>query len=216
MAIRVLIADDHKIMREGLRALIEKQKGMEVIAEAEDGRSAVQITGKLAPDVVIMDIGMPGLNGIEATRQIVKALPTVKVVALSMHADKRFALEMLKAGGSGYVLKNAAFEEVVHAINCVMGQKIYLCPPVAGAFKASASCLPIAAATVFSVLTAREREVLQLLAEGNNTKEIAALLFVSVKTIETHRVQIMKKLDIHSVAELTKYALREGLTSIDL
>jgi two-component system, NarL family, response regulator NreC len=216
MAIKVLIADDHKIIRESLRTLIEQQKGMEVIAEAENGRSAVQLARKLAPDVVIMDIGMPGLNGIEATRQIVKAAPAVKVVALSMHADKRFALEMLKAGASGYVLKNSAFEEMVHAINCVMGQKIYLCPPVAGALKAGTSCFTRAAATVFSVLTAREREVLQLLAEGKATKEIASLLFVSVKTIETHRMQIMKKLDIHSVAELTKYAVRQGLTTIDL
>jgi DNA-binding NarL/FixJ family response regulator len=215
MAIKVLIADDHKIIREGLRTLIEKEKGMEVIAEAEEGRSAVQLARKLLPDVVIMDIGMPGLNGIEATRQIVKEAPEVKVVALSMHANARFVAEMLKAGASAYVLKDAAFEELVRAINCVTAEKIYLCPAVADTFKKGTTCFPKSAATVFSILTAREREVLQLLAEGNNTKEVAALLYVSVKTIETHRVQIMKKLDIHSVAELTKYAIREGLTMID-
>ena len=216
MTTKIIIVDDHKILREGLRTLIEKQQDMEVVAEAEDGRAAVQLVRELQPDVVVMDITMPGMNGIEATRQIVKAFPGVKVVALSMHTDPQFISEMLKAGVSGYVLKHEAMESLVHAINCIKEQKLFLSPRVEKALKVSTSCIPRAAATVFTILTEREREVLQLLTEGKATKEIASLLFVGIKTIETHRMQIMKKLDIHSVAELTKYAIREGLTSIDL
>jgi DNA-binding NarL/FixJ family response regulator len=213
---RILIVDDHKILREGLRSLIEKNQAMEVIAEAEDGRAAVQLARKLQPDIVVMDISMPGMNGIEATRQIVKEFPGIKVVALSMHTDSQFVSEMLKAGVSGYVLKHEAMENLVHAINCIKEQKIFLSPRVKKALKVSTSCIPGATATVYTILTQREREVLQLLSEGKTTKEIASLLFVSVKTIETHRMQIMKKLRIYSVAELTKYAIREGLTTSDL
>jgi DNA-binding NarL/FixJ family response regulator len=211
---RVLLADDHKMIRDGLRRLIESQEGMEVVAEAGDGRAAVRLARELKPGVVIMDISMPGLNGIEATRRIVKEVPGVKVIALSMHTDKRFVSEMLRAGASGYVLKDAAFEQLVSAINCVMEQKVYLCPPLADVSSKGATCSPRTASTAFSVLTGREREVLQLIAEGRSTRDMASLLNVSVKTIETHRMQIMRKLDIHSVAELTKYAIREGLTSL--
>ena len=216
MSIKILLVDDHKIVREGLRTLIEKQRDMKVIYEVENGRAAVQFARKLSPDVVIMDIGMPGLNGIEATRQICKELPSIKIIALSMHSDKRFAIEMLNAGASGYLLKSSAFENLVHAIHDVMAQKIYLSNPLADILmKDTRRTFPEKEFTVFSNITPREREVLQLVAEGNCTKEIAARLHVSIKTIETHRLQIMKKLRIHSVADLTKYAIREGLTSID-
>lgn len=215
MTIRVLLADDHKIVRDGLRTLLEKHADIAVLGEAEDGREALQMTRKLSPDIVVMDIAMPELNGIEATRQILSEYPGVKVVALSMHSDKRFVSEMLKAGASAYLLKDCAFEELITAIRTVIKSKIYLSPGIAGVVledyirKNSKKD-----SSVFSVLSDREREVLQLMAEGKTTKEVAAHLNVSIKTVETHRTNIMTKLDIHSIAELTKYAIREGLTSL--
>jgi two-component system response regulator NreC len=210
MSIRVLLADDHKIVRQGLRSLLEKQHGMEVIAEAEDGRTAVQLARKLSPDVVVMDIAMPDLNGIGATRQIIAEAPGVKVVALSMHSDKRFVTRMLRAGASGYLLKDCAFEELARAISAVVANQIYLSLGIAGVVVEDyVRHVPETGPS----LTPRECEVLQLLAEGSSTKEIAARLHVSVKTVETHRRHIMEKLDIHTIAELTKYAIREGLTS---
>ncbi len=215
MSIRVIIADDHQIVRDGLRTLLEKQPEFEVVAETENGRATVYLAKKLFPDVIVMDIAMPDLNGIEATRQIIMEQPDTKIVALSMHSDKRFVSEMLKAGASAYLLKDCAFEELVTAIRTVMSNKVYLSPGIAGvvienylrqAHKTDSS--------VFSVLSDREREVLQLMAEGRTTKEIATHLNVSIKTVETHRMNIMTKLDIHSIAELTKYAIREGLTSL--
>jgi len=216
VTIRILLADDHKIVRDGLKTLVEKQPGMEVIGEAETGREAVSLAMKLEPDVVIMDVSMAELNGIEATRQIQKAAPKIKVIALSMHSDKRFVLGMLEAGATGYLLKDCAFEELSRAIRNVAADKTYLSPGITDVvlqdylLKSS-----LAKASRDSILTAREREVLQLIAEGNSTKNAAQTLNVSVKTIETHRKQIMDKLDLHSIAELTKYALREGLTSLD-
>ncbi len=215
MSTKILIADDHKIFREGLRALLERQKGLEVVAEASDGLEAVRLTQKLAPDVVIMDVAMPEKNGIEATREIVETFPKARVIALSMHSDRRFVLQMLKAGAVGYLLKDSAFEELSTAISAVASNQTYLSPRVTDVvIKEYLHSQAKAEPSVFSVLTNREREVLQLLAEGKSTKEIAGLLHVSVKTIETHRQQIMDKLDLHSVAELTKYAIREGLTSL--
>jgi DNA-binding NarL/FixJ family response regulator len=215
MSIKVLVADDHKIVRDGLRTLLGKHPDIEVIAEAEDGRTTVQLAGKLWPEVVIMDIAMPGLNGIEATRQIITERPDIKVVALSMHSDRRFVSEMLKAGASAYLLKDCAFEELVTAIRTVVAGKIYLSPGIAGiVIENYIRNTPKPESSVFSLLSDREREVLQLLAEGRTTKEIASRLNVSNKTIETHRMNIMTKLNIHSVAELTKYAIREGLTSL--
>jgi len=211
---RIFLADDHKIMREGLRALLEKQDGIEVVAEAEDGRTAVRLVRELLPDVVIMDVSMPDLNGIEATRQIVAQSPHVKVLALSMHSHKRFVEEMLRAGASGYLVKDCDIEELVSAIRAVMVNQVYLSPRVAAPIiEDYVSTSPAAGTSAPSVLTPREREVLQLLAEGKRTKDVASTLHVSVKTVETHRRQIMRKLDIHSLAELVKYALREGLTS---
>jgi len=215
MSIRIILADDHKIVRNGLRSLIEKEGDMEVVAEAEDGRTAVQLAVQLSPQVVLMDIAMPGLNGIEATRQIIASAPQIKVIALSMHADKRYIMEMLKAGASGYLLKDSAFEELAGAIRTALKNKTYLSPPVSEIVIGDyVQQLQKSNGSVFSVLAAREREVLQLLAEGSSTAKIADQLHVSVKTVETHRQHIMEKLNIRSVAELTKYAIREGLTSL--
>lgn len=215
MTIRILLADDHKIMREGLRALLERDLDFQVEAEAENGVEAVQLARKLKPHIVIMDIGMPGLNGIEATRQVTAELPATKVIALSMHSDKRFVIEMLKAGVSGYLLKDSASEELASAIRTVLSGTPYLSPKITGVvLKDYLSALTKTEPSAFTLLTSREREVLQLIAEGRSTKEIAATLFVSVKTVETHRQQIMDKLNLRSVAELTKYAVREGLTSL--
>jgi DNA-binding NarL/FixJ family response regulator len=217
MSIRVLIADDHKIMLAGLRSLLEKQTDFEVVGEAENGRKAVLIAQEKKPDVVVMDVSMPDLNGMEATTQIIESLPETKVIALSMHSDKRFVMGMLRAGASGYLLKDCASQELANAIHQVAGGNKYLSPEITGVviddFLLGGASGEVA--TAASVLSAREREVLQLIAEGWSTKQIATHLYVSIKTIETHRRQIMKKLDIHTIADLTKYAIREGLTSIE-
>lgn len=216
MSIRVLLAEDHRIVREGLSSLLEKQEDMEVVAEAEDGRTAVRLAKEFYPDVVVLDVVMPGLNGVEATRQIVAELRRVKVVALSAHGDKRLVVEMLRAGASGYLVKDCALEELASAIRAVMANQGYLSPGIAGTvIEECVHSFPIGDASASSVLTPREREVLQLLAEGKSAKEVASCLHVSVKTVEVHRHRIMSKLDIHSMAELTKYALREGLTSLE-
>jgi len=216
MSLRILLADDHRIMREGLRSLLEKQPGMEVIAEAENGRTTVQLSRELKPDVVVMDIAMPDLNGIEATRQILTESPDVKVTALSMLSDTKFVREMLSAGASGYLLKDSAFEELGKALRTVINNQIYLSPKIASlVVKDYLGNIANKDSSASPVLTNREREVLQLLAEGKSTKQIASSLYVSVKTIETHRKKIMDKLGINSIAELTKYAVREGLTSLD-
>jgi len=222
MGTRILLADDHQIVREGLKSLLEQHADMEVVGEARDGRAAVQMAHDLAPDVVVMDVAMPLLNGIEATRQITAREPHAKVVALSMHSDRRFMTEMLKAGAKGYLLKDGAFEELATAIRSVVSDRVYLSPRIAEVVvddyvrrADDEQALDRPPAGAFSRLTPREREVLQLMAEGRATKEIALDLKVSIKTVETHRRQMMDKLDIHSVAELTKYAIREGLTSLD-
>jgi DNA-binding NarL/FixJ family response regulator len=216
VSIRIVLADDHKIVRDGLRSLLDSQDGMTVIAEAENGRATVDLALELRPDVVVMDVGMPDLNGMEATRQIVQQDPGIRVVALSMHSDKRFVEGMLAAGAMGYVLKDAAFEALATAIRTVVEEGPYLHPKVAGVVVSDyVSRLPLAQEADGPALTPREREVLQLLAEGNSTKQIAGQLDVSVKTIETHRSRIMEKLDMRSIAELTKYAIREGLTSLE-
>lgn len=216
MEIKILLADDHKITRDGLKALLENQKNMIVIGEAETGRQAVRLALKLAPDVIVMDINMPELNGIEATRQILTELPATKIIALSMYSDKRYVVGMLKAGVSGYLLKNCAFDELVSAISAVVANQNYMSQKIANTvMKDYANILESNDTSPASQLTAREREVLQLIAEGLKTKDIATQIHVSVKTVETHRQQIMRKLNAKSVAELTKIALREGLTSLD-
>ena len=215
MAIKILIADDHQILRQGLRTLLEKEPDLEVVAEADNGRSTVRLARESHPEVIIMDVAMPDMNGIEATRQIISEMPKVKVIALSMYADRRFVANMLKAGASGYLLKDCASEELVRAIRVVMAHKTFLSPGVADIVVKDYVQAPLGReASVFSILSNREREVLQLMAEGRSTNQIAECLHVSVKTVETHRQQMMQKLKMHSVAELTKYAIREGLTTL--
>jgi len=217
MKTRILLVDDHKLMRDGLRALLEKHSHLEVIGEAPNGRLAVELTARLKPDVVIMDVTMPDMNGIEATRRIVGESERIKIIALSMHADRRFVAEMLNAGVAGYLLKDCAYEELVQALHTVMADQTYLSPVIAGILVEDYKTRLSKPRTLDpSPLTPREREALQLLAEGKATKTIASMLKVSDKTIETYRQQIMKKLNLHSVAQLTKYALREGLTSLEI
>jgi two-component system response regulator NreC len=215
MNIRILIADDHKIFRDGLRPLLERQPDMEVVGEAEDGLQALELVRKTRADVVVMDISMPGLNGVDATRHLMREPAPPKVVALSMHSDRRFVLGMLKAGASAYLLKDCGFKELASVIRDVLGGKICLGSRINDSVIQEYIRLAREQEGAGSPLSPREREVLQLLAEGASTKEIADRLCISVKTVESHRKQIMDKLDLHSVAELTKYAIREGLTSLD-
>jgi len=216
MTIRVLLADDHNIVREGLRSLLEKEPDIDIVAMADNGRTAVQLAGELRPDVAVLDIAMPEMNGIEATRRISRDDPEIKVLALSMHSARRFVTEALSAGAKGYLLKDCAAEELVRAIRTVAGNETYLSPKVAGLIvKDYLKHSPETTLSDNSCLTNREREVLQLIAEGESTKEIAFKISVSIKTVETHRQQIMKKLNLHSVAELTRYAIREGLTPLE-
>ena len=213
MKARILVADDHQILREGLVTILEKA-GMTVVGEAGDGRTAVRLARELKPDMVIIDIAMPELNGIEATRQIVEEVPGVKVIALSMLADKHFVRGMLQAGASGYLLKYCASQELVQAIRAVQSHQVYLSPGVTEMvvedFKAATGDT-----SAFSVLTPREREILQLYAEGKISREIADTLHLSLKTVEAYRRQIMEKMSFKSFADLIKYAIREGLTSLE-
>ena len=204
-------------MREGLRVLLEKEPNIEVLDEADDGLATVKMVQKLLPDIVVMDVFMPNLNGIEATRRITTEIPNVKVVALSMYSERRFVVSMLKAGASAYLLKDCAAEELVNAIQTVIMGRYYLSLSISDVIiKDYIRRLQSDEMQVFFVLTAREREVLQLIAEGKSVRDIAVQLSVSPKTIETHRHKIMEKLNIHTVAELTKYAIREGLTSLEI
>lgn len=215
MKTKILLVDDHKILRDGIRSLVKEYDDIEVVGEAADGRTAIRLVNELSPDVVIMDISMPELNGIDATRKILADHPKVKIIALSMHYDKQFVSEIFKAGVSGYLIKDSAFDELEHAIHLVMEGKTYINPQIASLVVESlmSHSAPIQNKP-FSLLTEREREVLQLISEGKSTKQIADDLNVSAKTIESHRRQVMGKLNIRNVAELTKYAIREGLTSV--
>ncbi|MBI5095761.1 MAG: response regulator transcription factor [Candidatus Hydrogenedentes bacterium] len=216
MKTRILLVDDHKVFREGLRALIEHHEDLEVVGEAETGRIAVTMACELKPDIAIMDIAMPDLNGIEATRQIQARVPETKVIALSMHSDKRFVSGMFQAGALGYLLKASAFEELIQATRTVVNNRHYVSQKIADSIVGDyARQLTQVAPENHASLSPREREVLQLLAEGHSTKEVAERLHVSTNTIETHRGRIMEKLNIHTFASLVKYAIREGLTSLE-
>ena len=216
MKLRLLLVDDHKLFRDGLRSMIEPQRGMEIVGEARDGQRAVALAHELKPDVILMDVSMPELNGIEATRKIIADQPAAKIIMLSMHSDRRYVIEALRSGARGYLLKDSAFDEVVAAIRECISGKVYLSTQIANiVINDYISLAKSADASAYAVLSAREREVLQMFAEGKTTKEIAAQLQVSAKTIESHRKQVMDKLNLHSIAELTKYAIREGLTELD-
>ena len=216
MTVRVVLADDHAILREGLRLVLARREDLEVVAEADDGREAVELVRELRPDVVVMNIAMADLSGMEATRQILAHNPDVKVIALSAYADRRYVLGMLDAGAKAYVLKANAGDELIRAIEAALAGKRYLTPEAADTVVDSYTrrLFPTddSAATE---LGPREREVLQLLAEGHNSPSIARALHISVRTVEAHRRNIMRRLDLHSIAELTKYAVREGLTELE-
>jgi two-component system NarL family response regulator len=216
MSIRIYLAEDHQIVRDGLRSILARETDLEVVGEASDGRAAVEEAGTLLPDVVIMDVSMPELNGFEATRLIRAKHPDSRVIALSAHADKQYVLGMLKAGASGYVCKDSACEELVNAIRSVNLGRKYVSPQVAGIIvDGYVRDGGVGGPQAPSQLGPRERQVVQLLAEGHSSKEIAGRMHIAMRTVESHRRNIMRKLMLHSVAELTKYALREGLTSLD-
>ena len=213
MSIKVLIVDDHAIVRHGLSRSIQQQEDMEVVGQASDGHSAVDMARQLAPNVVLMDVSMPALNGIEATRAVLRESPGSRVIALSMHSAKRYVREMFRAGASGYLLKDCEFDELVQTIRLIAEGQTYISPSISRIVVENYTHNATEEKeSAFSVLTQREREVLQLMAEGNSTKQIAMRLFISPKTVEAHRLRIMNKLDIDNVALLTKYAIQEGLT----
>ncbi len=214
-SIKVLLADDHNILREGMRSLLEQEPGVQVIAEAADGRAAVRLCEELAPDVVVMDIGMPELNGIEATRHITSDLFGAKVICLSVHEDAGTVHAMLEAGASGYLLKTSVGEELVRGIRTVASGAIYLSPAISRqVLERHVWTKGKPPPEAFKLLTPREREVLQLIAEGHQTKAAAKRLGIRPKTVLAHRDNIMKKLGIHSVAGLVRYALREGISEL--
>lgn len=216
MTIRVVLADDHALFREGLVLLLRSEDDIEVAAHASDGHEAVEQAESCAPDVVVMDVSMPGMNGIEATRRIAQGESGARVLCLSMHAERKFVADVLRAGASGYVVKDATREELVRAIRELASGRKYVSPAVTGiVLEAFTSGDADEEDPGLRLLTSREREVLQLLAEGHSTKRIALSLGVSAKTVATHREHVMQKLEIESVAGLTKFAIRHGLTSLD-
>jgi DNA-binding NarL/FixJ family response regulator len=218
VSIRIILADDHRILREGLRSLLAQQSDIIVVGEASDGDTVIALARELRPDLIIMDVVMPGTDGIAATRQIRSECPDTKVIALSMHSDRRFVSEMVRAGALGYLVKDSAFEELNQAVRTVMANRPYLSAVITGTlvedFVRQTNAAERPQLSPLHMLTGREQEVLRLLADGKRVKEIAHLLNISAKTVESHRQNIMDKLEIHSTIELTRYALREGLTSI--
>jgi two-component system NarL family response regulator len=216
MSIRILLVDDHQMMRDGLRSILDLEDDLDVVGEAGNGYEALELARTRRPDVIVMDIGMKDLNGIETTRQIMAHNSRARVIALSTHSSEPYVISMLEAGASGYVLKDAAVDEMRRAIRVVAGGSHYLSPEIAGTVVTSRLRGPAEeGASASAVLAPRERQILQLLAEGHTSSEIARQLHIATTTVDSHRRNIMKKLDLHSVAELTKYAIREGLTSLE-
>lgn len=211
--ISIILVDDHKLMRDGLKNIIQQKSNMSIIGEAANGREAVKICAKLLPDVIIIDVSMPDLNGIEATLQISKINPDIKIIALSMHSSKQYIQSMFKAGAYAYLLKDGDANDVITAITLVMQNKKYLAKEINQDFLTK---LKKGDDIENTNLSSREKEVLQLIAEGKSSKEIAEILFLSSKTIDVHRNNIMKKLELFTISELTKYAIKEGFTSLDL
>ncbi|HUC29288.1 MAG TPA: response regulator transcription factor [Candidatus Acidoferrum sp.] len=213
--LRILIADDHEVARRGIRALLESHSGWEVCAEAADGREAVNAAGRLKPDLVLLDIGMPSLNGLDATRQILAAEPDTRVLILTMHDSEQVVREVLAAGARGFLLKSDAGRDLVAAVEALQHNRTFFTTKVAQlVLEGYLRPDPDSERPLRSVLTPREREVIQLLAEGKTTKEVATTLNLSVKTAETHRTNLMRKLDLHSVVDLTLYAVRNGIVHV--
>jgi DNA-binding NarL/FixJ family response regulator len=221
--VRILLADDHTLVRGGLRALLKDLRGVQVVAEANDGREAFQLAESQKPDIILMDIAMTGMNGLEATTRITKEFPNVRVIILSMHTSEEYVLQALRAGAAGYLLKDAGITELELAINAVAKGETYLSPPVSRHVISNymrrvgieTGSEEAGERPALERLTFRQREILQLIAEGHTTHEIANLLNISAKTVETHRMQLMERLDIHDVAGLVRFAIRTGLVTLD-
>jgi DNA-binding NarL/FixJ family response regulator len=211
--IKILLVDDHKLLRDGLRNIIEQRSNMHIIGEASDGREAIKVASKLLPDVIVIDVAMPGMNGIEAAQQIHKNHPNIKIIGLSMHSGKQFIQGMFKAGAYGYLLKDGDSDELITAITTVVQNKKYLSKDINQEFLALLKKGKLLEKTY---LSSREKEVLQLIAEGKSSKKIGEILFLSSKTIDVHRNNIMKKVDLFTISELTKYAIQNGLTTLEI
>jgi DNA-binding NarL/FixJ family response regulator len=213
---KILLADDHKVLRSGLRRILEEQPDLEVVGEAGDGREAVDLASSLQPDIVVMDIAMPQMNGMEATRQIVLRNPRINVLILSMYSDENYIVQVLRAGARGYLLKDSAEDDLINAVRSVNSGQPFFSPRIAKLLVGDSMqrLRDEAASDTYELLTPREREVLQLIAEGKSNKEVATALFVSPTTIETHRARIMDKLDLHSTAEIVLYAVRKGIVQM--
>jgi two-component system response regulator NreC len=213
--LRILLADDHIVMRTGLRALLERQPDLEVVGESENGRETIELAASLRPDVVVMDVGMPDMNGIEATKAIVTQRPTTAVVILSMHSDESYVMRALKAGARGYLLKDSAAADLIGAIQAVSQNKSFFSPRVSRILAEDYVRVlkQKGAVDSYDLLTTREREILQLLAEGKANKEVATTLNISPYTVETHRSHILQKLNLHNPADLVLYAVRKGIIS---
>lgn len=217
MGIKIVLCDDHQIIREGLRALLEKQDDMTVVGEGVNGLDAIRLAREKKPDIMVLDVGMPEMNGIGAARRIFEECKKIKILALSMHSDHHFVTEMLEAGASGYMLKDSAFAELASAIRTIISGGLFLSPRIAGnvlqQFNQRAN--PRRKSNLKVELSQRESEILQMIAEGKSSKDIAQTINISIKTVETHRQHLMQKIGAHNVASLTKYAIREGLTNLE-
>lgn len=215
MAISVILVDDHKILREGIKSILEDTSDIKVVAEADNGREAIKLSREMNPDILVMDIAMPGLNGIEATELISRETPGIRILALSMHSDKHYVKGIFRAGASGYLLKHSAAKELIEAIRMIYANHTYLSKEISDVVVREFSQQGESYDEHEKGLSTREKEVLQLVTEGKTTKAIAEILFLSVKTVEAHRQRIMKKLNLFTIPELTKYAIKTGLTSLD-